>query len=217
MSATVAKNRPQMELEALANDFLRGSSLKDYLATHALYEIDCTLPLHQIFPPAFRKLWISWENQKTDEKSLAKKELDETKQKRIDRLVSLIANLQSDKIELNDPVEDENEGTNELKTEYWDDDENDIGVSNLGLESNIEPTSAGKQLQKDFRERLSTAPYLKMKATRDNLPMASFREQILKTVRENAVTILAAETGAGKTTQCKNACTTMTSYFLLPH
>ena len=218
LSTTIAKKQSPLEWEALASDFLRGSSLKDYLATHALYAIDSTLPLHQLFPPAFRSLWVSWENKKNDEKISAKQELDEVKQKRIDRLVSLIANHQSDRSEHNKPLENQSDETQDLETENWDDDEDDFKVSNFDLKSKAEPTVMGKQLQKDFIERRSTPSYIKMKATRDNLPMASYKDEILETLRKNAVTILAAETGAGKTTQCKKdfiivKCNTI--YFIL--
>eukprot|EP00956_Cyclotella_meneghiniana_P021107 scaffold38017_cov72-Cyclotella_meneghiniana.AAC.3 len=50
LSVVTKKNQPPVVWEAYTNDFLRGSSLKDYLATHALYAIDSTLPLYQLFP-----------------------------------------------------------------------------------------------------------------------------------------------------------------------
>lgn len=189
-----------MEWQAFNNDFTTDSSIKDYLATQALYAMDSTLPLYQLFPPAFRDLWVSWNMKKTDEKNLAKQEVDEAKQHRIDRLVSMIANLQSENTEAGKCVIDANVDASDVKIENWDDEEVDSS-SIPTVKTNTEPTPTGKTLQRSFMERQSTATYIKMKSTRDNLPMASFREHILDKVRNNAVTILAAETGAGKTTQ----------------
>ena len=196
----MAKKQPPNEWEALSNNFLRGSSFKDYLATHALYAIDSTLPLYQLFPPAFRSLWMSWENEKTEQKDQAKQERDDAKQQRVDRLVSLIEHLQQSKqIERCSaaPVGSapEENDSNDLTTENWGDE--DMHERN--------PTSLGMKLKQSFIERQLTSSYKAMKSIRDNLPMSLFRQQILETVRDNPVTILCAETGAGKTTQCKNA------------
>jgi hypothetical protein len=199
------KNQPPMKWEALTNDFIPGSSVKDYIATQALYAIDSTLPLHQLFPPDFRRLWMSWENQKMNEKNQVKQEQHVAKQQWIDHLVSLIGQQSSsDRIieSTITPTCDVNEIND--TDENWDD-ADDVNVTAKPIASVTELTPTGKKLQRDFISRQSTASYIKMKATRDNLPMASYREQILDTIRKNAVTILAAETGAGKTTQCKKA------------
>ena len=203
LSVVVKKKQPTTEWEALNNDFITGSSLKDYLATQALYAMDSTLPLHQLFPPAFRELWLSWENKKTNEKKLTKQDFDGAKQQRIDRLVSMIAGLrlQSNKVETNNLHEDEADESNHIVADNWDDEEDDT-TDNVAPRRKAEPTPAGTKMQRDFTDRQTTAAYVKMKATRDSLPISAYREQILDTVRNNAVTILAAETGAGKTTQC---------------
>ena len=55
------------------------------------------------------------------------------------------------------------------------------------------------------RPDLNPPPHLAsggpMDAQRKSLPVYSFREQLLKTIRSNAVTVVEGETGSGKTTQ----------------
>ena len=149
---------------------------------------------------AFRDLWLSWVNEKLDKKNTAQKMEDEFKQQRVNRLVSLIADLQRDRPKTKVWPNEEKKESNSPVIENWDDD----SETKVNILPSMEPTQEGMKLQREFTHRQATDSYKKMKNTRDNLPMASYREQILDTVRENAVTILAAETGAGKTTQCKN-------------
>ena len=40
-----------------------------------------------------------------------------------------------------------------------------------------------------------------MRAERDALPVASFRERLLEAIERNRVTVVEGETGSGKTTQ----------------
>ena len=57
------------------------------------------------------------------------------------------------------------------------------------------------KLQKDFERRLSSNAYQKMRTHRDNLPIASFRDQIIATLDSSQVMVLSGETGCGKSTQ----------------
>ena len=65
-----------------------------------------------------------------------------------------------------------------------------------------QPTIQGKKLQQEFIQRTTRIKYQEMKRIRQNLPISSFREVLLHTIQEHCVTIVCAETGAGKTTQC---------------
>lgn len=171
--------------------------------------MDSSLQLHQIFPPSFRDLWLSWANEKRDEKNQAQKELDDAKQRRIDHLVSLIANLQvkqklTQKETLDKDVKNNSKDDSDddgAIAENWDDDDDDDDADDLPVQSNISTTVLGKKLQRNFVEIRKTTSYQRMKAARDSLPMSSYRQTVLDTVRDNPVTILCAETGAGKTTQ----------------
>ena len=57
-------------------------------------------------------------------------------------------------------------------------------------------------LQKEMEEkRKSNSKFQDMQKVRQELPVSRYREQILKTVRNSQVTLISAQTGAGKTTQ----------------
>lgn len=169
-----------------------------------------------MFPPAHRSLWTSWVQKRLDDRKMAKQERDDTKQQRIDRLVSMIASLETDNLSIEHGKSEEGENVDSTADDW--DSENVELVNNKASPFEKELTPAGKRLQTDFIGRQATTAYLKMQATRDNLPMASYRDQVLATVRENAVTILAAETGAGKTTQCECvAVLTLLSVCILSH
>ncbi|KAL7570540.1 hypothetical protein ACA910_004312 [Epithemia clementina (nom. ined.)] len=96
----------------------------------------------------------------------------------------------------------------ELNTqESWGDDDDQSATTTKPLErpppSPLSSSSRGKQLQQEFARRQASAEYQEMLTQqRMVLPMWSFREQVLETIQNHAVTILCAETGAGKTTQC---------------
>ena len=63
-------------------------------------------------------------------------------------------------------------------------------------------TKMGKILKQSFIKKQSTKAYIDMLHQRKNLPMTNYRNEVLNTIRKHQVTILCAETGAGKTTQC---------------
>jgi len=204
LTVVTTRNSEATELEAKHVDFYRDSSLKDYLATRALYSIDPTLQLYLVFPPVFRDLWLSWIDLANKEKKQAAKELGDAKQKRLDYLIGLISSSVSESVENDgDDTESKIEPSNVAESIKsvpleWDED-----TSNNGMLSKPEAlTRMGMKLQSSFKKRQSTKPYQDMKTIRDMLPMASFRQPILDAVRQHPVTILRAETGAGKTTQC---------------
>jgi primosomal protein N' len=63
-----------------------------------------------------------------------------------------------------------------------------------------EISAQGMKLQSSFREEQVTMQYQStMLEARKTLPMFTHRQQLLETIKENHVTVLYAETGAGKT------------------
>jgi hypothetical protein len=58
------------------------------------------------------------------------------------------------------------------------------------------------RLRRMFVERCTTPKYQKMLRERSALPIFAFRDRILECVRAHPVTVLSAETGAGKSTNC---------------
>lgn len=204
LAASIKKKKPAQQWEAKATEFQSGSSLKDFLATQALYAIDSSVPLYQVFPPAFRDLWLSWSNQQKEEKDEAQKQLEITKHKRLDHLVSLISGQQVDQntssaIESHIPQHQTTDDHHEIfENEDWED-----GVTDAVPSSSVAtPSVEGMRMQKEFARRQTTQAYKNMKQVRESLPMKAYRRQVLEMVQRNPVTILCAETGAGKTTQC---------------
>ena len=59
----------------------------------------------------------------------------------------------------------------------------------------------GDRLKKDFQARQNRDTYTKLLKDRTQLPIFEYRKLILEAVEHNNVTIVCAETGAGKTTQ----------------
>ena len=205
------------QFEAKHCDYTKTSSLKDYLATLALYELDPTLPLYSLFPGPFRELWLSWMNEKKERREMEQNELEGERKARIDHLIGLIERARIDQQELeggmNSGIEEEkNAGvakqideSDDDTVDDWEDEEiEDDNVAAISPNNNNRqvPSTAGTRLQKEFSKRMSTPSYQKMKAMRDTLPMLQYRQTILDTVTNHSVVILQADTGAGKSTQC---------------
>jgi ATP-dependent RNA helicase DHX29 len=205
---TLKKKQPAKEWQAETRDFVKGSSLQDYLAIQTLYGIDSTLPLYRVFPPAFRDLWLSWQNEVQQAQNQVQQDQDAVKRERIERLLSLIAekknsnNKPSSNVTLESSMKTErDESADEsIVHDNWEDEDNVDGHGTNNAKK--APSAMGKKIRNDFVRRQATKAYQAMKEVRNALPMASFRQQVLDTVREHPVTILWAETGAGKTTQC---------------
>jgi ATP-dependent RNA helicase DHX29 len=217
---TIAK-----QYEAKYCDFTKTSSLKDYLATIALYELDSTLPLHSVFPMPFRTLWLSWLNEEREMKVMEQKVVEEERRMQIDHLIGLIESMRIDKKREQGGANDDfggekkkgevvsensvNKGRDGIDdvVDDWEaeevDDESPTPIATTTI-TNKAPTSAGMKLQKEFIHRTSTPAYQKMKEIRNTLPMSQYRQTILDTMatKEHRVMILQADTGAGKSTQC---------------
>jgi hypothetical protein len=209
--ATLLRKQPSQTWEAYESDFSKDSSLQDYLAIQALYAMDPGVPLYRMFPPAFRDLWLSWINEIELAQTQQQQELAAAKQERMDHLLSLILanNTTNSSSSINQPSQvsteksskkPDNTSTDEpIVHDNWDDEDTDEVRPTTNTK---QPSVLARQLQKSFRKRQSSPDYQKMVQVRSALPMTSFRDQVLETVRDHPVTILCAETGAGKTTQC---------------
>mmetsp|Transcript_12968 Transcript_12968/g.29836 ORF Transcript_12968/g.29836 Transcript_12968/m.29836 type:complete len:1347 (+) Transcript_12968:199-4239(+) len=194
LSLTIDKKH--CKWEARSSDFTKDSSLKDYLATQALYEVDPTVQMYQVLPRPFRELWLSWSTSKQQEINDAQQLVADTRKKRIERMIALIAESQSNTIMDEVGVKDRENESHDLAENM----ESIIYEEAKPLTRS--KSSDGRRLQDRFMKLQATSAYQTMKAARDSLPMSAYREEILKTVQRNAVTVLIAETGAGKSTQC---------------
>jgi ATP-dependent RNA helicase DHX29 len=206
LSALFKKKGTPKEWRAESSDFVKGTSLHDYMAVQALYEFDPTIPLYRVFPPPFRDLWLSWLKEVEQEKEDATNEKDTAKRERLDRLLSLIP---TDSKSSQTATTTTSETTPSKVTEHdkfiAPESEEDWETQASADESapDTRPVSArGKKLRDAFIQRRASPEYKKMLQVRSTLPMSSYQQEVLDTIRNNPVTILCAETGAGKTTQC---------------
>ena len=78
--------------------------------------------------------------------------------------------------------------------ESWESETDETTIPDTRIEK-VRVTSAGKRMMESFEKQRKRHGYQRMKKVRDSLPMAKYQEEFLKTVRENAVTVLCAETG----------------------
>lgn len=63
------------------------------------------------------------------------------------------------------------------------------------------PPSYSKELETLFQKRSTSPAYLAMREGRDTLPIAPFREEIVKVLENTQILVFSGETGCGKSTQ----------------
>ncbi|KAF2147405.1 uncharacterized protein K452DRAFT_282402 [Aplosporella prunicola CBS 121167] len=73
--------------------------------------------------------------------------------------------------------------------------------SELPMRSSDTPNDVSEQLKALWNAKSSSPAYQRMLTSREQLPMARFREAALSAIERNQVTILCGETGCGKSTQ----------------
>lgn len=196
---------------ALTTNFSTESSLPDYLALHALYEIDSSKPLYGMFPPAFRSLWLSWIEKVQQQNDEIKESLETKKNKRIQKLLGIIEanhrtvivdiptgniNNKTDgepsSLEEKNDIDKEEQGNAPTIEESWED--MDDGEGNSSIPETKNPSKAGTSLKREFLRRQSTKTYVEMLHQRESLPMTSYRSEVLETIKKHQVVILCAET-----------------------
>jgi hypothetical protein len=161
--------------------------VQNYLSIKVLYEMKQTLSLHRIFPPFYRDLWLTWQNdvkQRLQDQAML---LEESRQKVIDELLEIACLHDKSCI----PTNGNAVGPFERNSQQ---------VSNQASEptighSKISNSDKGKKLKESFLLRIQSAQYQRLLSERKNLPIYKRREQILEAIQSNPVTILCAETG----------------------
>eukprot|EP00985_Skeletonema_marinoi_P019452 scaffold11150_cov203-Skeletonema_marinoi.AAC.2 len=209
------KQQPQTierQYQANHSDYTKTSSLKDHLATLALYELDPSLPLYSVFPGPFRTLWLSWMNEKRERREMEEKEVEGEKKARVDYLIGLIEKVRIEQkgesggnggiVEKDADNDIQDDGSDGIVDNWEDEEVEDDTAVRIATNISKNPSTTGKKLQKEFTKRICTPSYQKMKAIRDTLPMLQYRQTILDTVKDHPVVIVQADTGAGKSTQC---------------
>jgi ATP-dependent RNA helicase DHX29 len=204
----IVNTKPSISIEE-ERPFADFTDAQHYLATRALYELNPNLPMYRLLPPVFRDLWLSWLAGVKQEKDAEKQQSVDTKERKMknlvdvilsQRTVGLVAKTTRDSFEVTpDVVTETPEVRDTLEDNVaatWED-----KVSEPELQRE-EISAQGRKLQRSFCKKQVTLQYQSMLEARKSLPMFTYRQQLLKTIRENQVTVLCAETGAGKTTQC---------------
>jgi ATP-dependent RNA helicase DHX29 len=207
------KGKPQ-EYKQSASGFI--GNAQEYIALQALYALEPTLPLYRVFPLVFRDLWLSWVGEIQLAKDQVKHEETTAQREKIDRLLALIESSSSTNGAAKKAFgeskqqpsaaksgQEEDDNITEPVFESWEDDDTHADTQDeIATTKRKAPSAASTKLKDLFVKRQSTAAYQEMKKVRTSLPMHGFRENVLDIIRDNPVTVLCAETGAGKTTQC---------------
>jgi HrpA-like RNA helicase len=167
--------------------------------------------MYRLLPPVFRDLWLSWLAHVRQKNEAEKQQSVDAKEQKMKELVDIIlsqrtlgavakttnksfkvtpnADVETPKPEVCDKWEDDVVNT-------WKDE-----LSEPDLQSQ-EFSVEGTKLRSLFRKKQETPQYQSMLEARKSLPMFNYRQRLLEAIQENQVTVLCAETGAGKTTQC---------------
>ena len=190
--------------------FFSFDDAQHYLSTEALYELTPSLPLYRLMPPIFRAIWTTWQNEEKAKQIAEVSKEQDKKDADVQALVNAIYEAYKKTRGRGDASTSKGNQTSEEEKETdspvlddWDDqssgEENDEIDGGLKLLSN-KPTSLGSKLSREFGINISTPAYQAMLKERKELPIWSYRESILETVKKNPVTVLCASTGAGKST-----------------
>lgn len=194
------KINPELCLEEMG-PFYDLADAHQYLATQALFQMSPELPMYRIFPPVFRDLWKSWLDQADKLKTIEKDENKNAKDERIQKLIDLIPKH----LRIGDAKDFV--GSKELSTSLTaivreSNEDAPEGPANVMETQTSKSQSRSRQkLMDEFSRRRETSAYKEMEETRQKLPIYSYRDQLLQCIKDNVVTVLCAETGAGKTTQ----------------
>jgi hypothetical protein len=163
---------------------------KEYVATRLLYLIHSDRPMYRLMPPFFAQLWKEWRAEEEAKSSNAKLSADSERREKIQRLIDLITTTVRPREALATPSD-----------------------PNTGFAATTPPVDSScvrrfysklsdERIREKFLNQTRSERYKKMLQERSALPIYPFRDRILDCIRSNAVTVITAETGAGKTTNC---------------
>lgn len=167
---------------------------QEYVATQLLYQVYPDRPLHRILPPFYANLWREWSGAQRSAVLKAKETQKADKNQRILDLMQAIA--QNKELQYNYSA---NANVGERLGSTADDTPSDRRSQNPRALS--EPHD-DPRIYQQFQERCETKSYQSMLRYRTSLPIFPYKGHVLDTIDKNAVTVLCAETGAGKTTNC---------------
>ena len=172
-----------------------------FVACEALYHLEPDKPLYRLLPPVFQDIWKTWVKEKHDEHiaEIASKEADVD-----EKIAALIQRIQ-DHTKISQNASNNQEESKNMDTlSDWDEEssESELSDNQNKIQRHVEQQKkVGDKLRIDFQSRQKLDNYKRILTDRSQLPIFDYRDTILEAIDHNEVTILCAETGAGKTTQ----------------
>jgi hypothetical protein len=198
------------EVEEIHQDGPTLADAQQFAATKALFQLDPKANIRHLLPPFHREVWSEWMRAALSTENKIK--LDEGANRR-NEISQLLRQLSEDdemgrqkKVKNVEHGLDDRIDMQEQIDELWE----DVKESKLSNPARLSQESI--QLKNEFDTMLKSAEYRRHLELRERLPVYGFREAILEAINHNSVTIISAETGAGKTTQvrrrilCPGAC-----------
>ncbi|KAK8864514.1 hypothetical protein IAR55_001764 [Kwoniella newhampshirensis] len=174
--------RKVWKMEDIACDDM--AEAENYVATLALSDLTEEGELSgvnwRMMPPAYRDLWEELDNMRKDREDAGKRD--------VWAKVKAIYERKA----VDPPVEP--------KVDFSKTSPPNTTTETVQAEQEREERFS-EELQNDFGRRRHSAAYQTMLQQRNNLPIASFREQIVSTLHSSQIMVLSGETGCGKSTQ----------------
>ncbi|KAI7881164.1 P-loop containing nucleoside triphosphate hydrolase protein [Lichtheimia hyalospora FSU 10163] len=158
------------------------------VAMAALFELDPASSIYRIMSTPFKDLWLQWVEEKNERE--LRPQLEESK-KRMQLFVDLMDGTLNKHNE--DIVSESASGHQAANVE-------DDGKGSK-KPVHVDRNAVFARVKNTFAKRIRSKDYIDMKKKRNELPMSSYREQVLSLVRDNQIIIVSGETGCGKSTQ----------------
>ncbi|CAG8564264.1 1245_t:CDS:10 [Diversispora eburnea] len=160
---------------------------KNYVSTLALFELT-NLPLYMAFPPSYSDLWKELIQAKN---IAANKNMIATEEERMKFLLSVVDNKVKEVMKIQEVT----------KNDTISQESNMMPTKIVPISKDTKISDEGKAIKKAFENRQTSKPYKDLLNVRKQLPMYSYREELLKELNQNQVVIVSGETGCGKSTQ----------------
>jgi ATP-dependent RNA helicase DHX29 len=154
---------------------------KEFIALKTLYHFSSTYQILSRVPPPFRDVWDQWSTKEALEKQAAEQARDDERDEFVKELFKEIEAKSNEKLSVQ---------KNPAKLNHL----------NMSNQRRSKMTHAST-LKTSFLEKQASDAYRKLLETRKSLPIFSEKQNIIETIRSNQVTVIAGETGSGKSTQ----------------
>lgn len=175
------EKRKVWRMENLACD--SPEEAENYVSTLALNALTAVGDIHcnwRALPPAYRELWEELEESRTEEDMRAKRKVWQTVKEYADRKAEVTGTL-LERVP------------------------SSIADAAPSATASTDDSSARElhsvELQRAYERRVETPAYQRMLKARNTLPIASFKNEILRTLDSSQVLVFSGETGCGKSTQ----------------